>query len=116
MGTRFIEPQHFVFDHAAQFFTVSDLRFSELVNGWIEKGLVKQWRGTVGEIGPGGQFSELPASPPRYIGVNGMRSFADSLLSEVIMFVFSPMFFSLLPDIYEVMHLGYWISLSAYIF
>lgn len=84
MGTRIIEPQHFAFDHAAQFFTVSDLRFAELVNGWIDKGIVQQWRGTVGEVEPGGQFSPLPASPPRYIGVNGMRPLADSILSEVI--------------------------------
>lgn len=94
MGTRFIEPQHFVFDHAAQFFTVGDLRFAELVNEWIEKGLVKQWHGAVGEIEPGGQFSELPASPPRYIGVNGMRSLADSLLSEVIVFFYLSSFLS----------------------
>lgn len=92
MGTRIIEPQHFAFDHAAQFFTVSDLRFAELVNGWIDKGIVQQWRGTVGEVEPGGQFSPLPASPPRYIGVNGMRPLADSILSEVIMLAFSQKF------------------------
>ncbi|KAE8667501.1 Winged-helix DNA-binding transcription factor family protein [Hibiscus syriacus] len=31
MGTRFIDPQQLIFDHAAQFFTVSDSRFAELV-------------------------------------------------------------------------------------
>lgn len=85
MGTRFVEPQRYVFDHAAQFFTVSDLRYAELVNGWIEKGLVQQWKGIVGEIEAGGQFSPLPDSPTRYIGVNGMRPLADSILSEVIL-------------------------------
>ncbi|XP_021859232.1 uncharacterized protein [Spinacia oleracea] len=85
MGTRFVEPQRYVFDHAAQFFTVSDLRYAELVNGWIEKGLVQQWKGIVGEIEAGGQFSPLPDSPTRYIGVNGMRPLADSILSETKM-------------------------------
>ncbi|XP_074311430.1 uncharacterized protein LOC141647217 [Silene latifolia] len=82
MGTRFIEPKNFVFDHAAQFFTVTDPSFADLVNGWIEKGLVRQWHGTVGELEPGGQFVELPASPPRYIAVHGMRVLADTILSE----------------------------------
>ncbi|KAL9248010.1 hypothetical protein vseg_021376 [Gypsophila vaccaria] len=84
MGTRYIEPQKFVFDHAAQFFTVTDPRFAELVDGWIEKGLVRQWHGEVGELEPGGQFAPLSASPPRYIAIHGMRSLADSILSETI--------------------------------
>lgn len=83
MGTRVIEPQQLIFDHAAQFFTVSDARFAEIVNDWREKGLVREWQGTIGELEAGGQFAPLPSSPPRYIGVNGMRPLADSLLSEV---------------------------------
>ena len=84
MGTRYIEPQGFIFDHAAQFFTIGDPVFANLVNGWIEKGLVKQWQGTVGELEAGGQFAPLPDLPARYIAVKGMRSLADSILSEVI--------------------------------
>ena len=84
MGTRYIEPQGFVFDHAAQFFTVGDSEFANLVNGWIEKGLVKQWQGTVGELEAGGRFAPLPDLPARYIAANGMRPLADSILSEVI--------------------------------
>lgn len=84
MGTRLIDPQPLIFDHAAQFFTVSDQRFSKLVDGWLEKGLVRQWQGTIGELEVGGQFVPLPSSPPRYIGVNGMRPLADSILSQVI--------------------------------
>lgn len=107
MGTRFIEPQGYVFDHAAQFFTVSDLRFSELVNGWMEKGLVQQWQGTVGEIEPGGQFSPLPASPPRYVGVNGMRLLADSILSETKMVeVVRPCWISTLEPFNGLWHLS----------
>ena len=84
MGTRIIDPQPLIFDHAAQFFTVSDSQFAELVDSWLEKGLVQEWQGIIGKLDVGGQFVSLPSSPPRYVGVNGMRPLADSLLSEVI--------------------------------
>lgn len=84
MGTRLIDPQPLIFDHAAQFFTVSDQHFSKFVDEWLEKGLVRQWQGTIGELEVGGRFVPLPSSPPRYIGVNGMRPLADSILSQVI--------------------------------
>ena len=84
MGTRVIDPQPLIFDHAAQFFTVSDPRFSELVDDWLEKGLVRQWQGIIGELEVGGQFLPFPSSTPRYISVNGMRSLADSILSQVV--------------------------------
>lgn len=84
MGTRIIDPQPLIFDHAAQFFTLSDSQFAELVDSWMEKGLVQEWKGIIGKLDVGGQFVSLPSSPPRYVGVNGMRPLADSLLSEVI--------------------------------
>lgn len=83
MGTRIVDPLPLVFDHAAQFFTVSDPRFAELIQGWVEQGLVREWQGTIGELEVGGHFVPLPSSPPRYIGVDGMRPIADSLLSQV---------------------------------
>ncbi|KAL5768210.1 hypothetical protein ACOSQ2_014993 [Xanthoceras sorbifolium] len=82
MGTRIIDPQPLVFDHAAQFFTVSDSRFGQLVNGWLERGLVREWQGMIGELEVGGQFVPFLSSPPRYVGVNGMRPLADSLLAQ----------------------------------
>ncbi|CAH9086980.1 unnamed protein product [Cuscuta europaea] len=83
MGTRIIDPQSLIFDHAAQFFTVNDPSFSELVNDWSNRGLVEQWHGTIGELQKGGRFTPFPSSsPPRYIGVNGMRPLADSILSQ----------------------------------
>ena len=84
MGTRVIEPHPLIFDHGAQFFTVNDSRFGELVNAWMEKGLVREWQGTIGELQNGGHFVPFLSSPPRYIATNGMRFLADSLLSEVI--------------------------------
>ncbi|GAY56011.1 hypothetical protein CUMW_168530 [Citrus unshiu] len=50
MGTRMIGPQPLIFDHAAQFFTVNDSRFHELVDGWLERGLVRPWEGVIGEL------------------------------------------------------------------
>lgn len=73
MGTRMISPQAWIFDHAAQFFTVSDSRFCLLVDGWLERRLVRLWEGVIGEFEVGGQVTPFPCSPPRYIGVNGRR-------------------------------------------
>lgn len=84
MGTRTIDPQALTFDHAAQFFTVSDPNFAEMVELWSKNGLVLQWHGAVGELEAGGHFSPLPPSPPRFIGINGMRPLAESILSEVL--------------------------------
>lgn len=84
MGTRVIDPQPLIFDHAAQFFTVNDSRFSELLDDWLLKGLVQEWQGIIGELHNGGHFVPFPPSPSRYIGTNGMRPLAHSLLSQVI--------------------------------
>jgi len=86
LGTRLIDDS-LLFDHAAQFFTVNDSRFSEIVNVWLDKGLVRQWKGTVGELKNGGEFLPFLPSPPRYIATRGMRFLADSLLSEVRLFL-----------------------------
>lgn len=84
MATRLIEcEQQLVFDHAAQFFTVSDLKFQKLVERWLSQGLVREWKGLVGELEVGGHFKPIPSSSPRYIGVNGMKHLADSVLCQV---------------------------------
>ncbi|XP_077239160.1 FAD/NAD(P)-binding oxidoreductase family protein isoform X2 [Tasmannia lanceolata] len=85
MGTRFVDSERLIFDHAAQFFTVSDSHVLELVDGWVEKGLVREWRGLIGELEAGGYFVPIPSSSKRYIGVNGMRPVADSILSQTSM-------------------------------
>ncbi|MBA0701831.1 hypothetical protein Goari_027102 [Gossypium aridum] len=58
------------FDHAAQFFSVSDSRFSKLVDYWLEKGFIREWQGLVGQLELGGRFVPLPSSPPRFIGTS----------------------------------------------
>ncbi|KAF7063633.1 hypothetical protein CFC21_070145 [Triticum aestivum] len=83
MATRMVDDgRRLVFDHAAQFFTASDQRFQELVDEWVEKGLAREWRGSIGELEAGGHFTAIPSSTPRYIGVRGMRPLADAMLPE----------------------------------
>ncbi|KAF3789005.1 hypothetical protein EJ110_NYTH19808 [Nymphaea thermarum] len=86
LGTRTIDSQPLVFDHAAQFFTASDPRFRELVDGWLEKGLICEWNGQIGEL-EAGRFVPFPSTPVKYVGVHGMRPLADAILSKLIMIV-----------------------------
>ena len=41
MRSRMIRPQPQIFGHAAQFITVNNSRFCLLINGWLERGLVR---------------------------------------------------------------------------
>lgn len=77
-----VDAESLVFDHAAQFFTVSDPRFQKLVDQWLEKMLVREWKGLVGELEVGGHFIPITSSIPRYIGARGMRFLADSFLCQ----------------------------------
>jgi renalase len=58
------------FDHGAQFFTVRDERFADLVEGWLEAGVATEWaRG----------FADAEGQPnedghPRFRGTEGMTS------------------------------------------
>ncbi|OQU79505.1 hypothetical protein SORBI_3008G153200 [Sorghum bicolor] len=86
MATRFVDGgEQLVFDHAAQFFTASDERFQSMVDEWLDRGLVREWSGLVGELEAGGRFRAIPSLTPRYIGVNGMRPLADAMLPETDM-------------------------------
>ncbi|KAF5739547.1 hypothetical protein HS088_TW12G00753 [Tripterygium wilfordii] len=107
MGTRVINQQPLVFDHAAQFFTVSDPQFAELVSSWLAKGLIQEWQGTIGELEVGGRFVPFPSSPSRYVGVNGMRPLGDSLLSQNCMVnVVRPCWISTLEPFNGMWHLS----------
>jgi predicted NAD/FAD-dependent oxidoreductase len=57
------------FDHGAQFFTVRDPRFDELVSKWVADGVVREWcRGFDHEDGH-----------PRYVAVDGMAALAKHI-------------------------------------
>lgn len=83
MATRIISPKPLVFDHAAQFFTVSDSRFRKLVDGWLEKGLIQEWKGLLVELEAGGHCVPVPYTTKRYVGTNGMRPLMDSIICQV---------------------------------
>ncbi|KGN60790.1 uncharacterized protein LOC101219713 [Cucumis sativus] len=106
MGTRSLGPEPLMFDHAAQFFTVTDNQFAQLVDGWLAADLVKEWKGTVGELELGGRFVPM-SSCPRYIGTNGMRPLADSLLSQTSLInVIRPCWISKLEPFNGMWHLS----------
>eukprot|EP00249_Psilotum_nudum_P010269 c22436_g1_i1 orf=103-2016(+) len=69
------------FDHAAQFFTVTDVRFRNLVDQWISEGAVREWNGVLGGLHKGGHFVEIPQSK-NYIASCGMRNLADHIVSR----------------------------------
>jgi hypothetical protein len=77
-----ITSPHHRFDHAAQFFTVTDPLFQSVVDGWLRVGLVKPWSGPVGTL-RGGAFKPLPASPQRYVAADGMRGLAEALAERL---------------------------------
>jgi renalase len=58
------------FDHGAQFFTVRSERFQDLVSGWLEAGVAREW--TRGFAGASGEINE--DGHPRYRGSEGMTS------------------------------------------
>ncbi|GBG78294.1 hypothetical protein CBR_g26324 [Chara braunii] len=87
MATRHVDIRgghRLVFDHAAQFFTVSEPRFQRLVDDWLKRGIVREWEGVVGKITVGGSFQEEKMPPPlkRYVGSTGMRDVCDRLLER----------------------------------
>ncbi|KAH9699156.1 hypothetical protein KPL71_024236 [Citrus sinensis] len=63
--------------------------------------------GVIGELEVGGQFTPFPSSPPKYIGVNGMRPLADSLLAQTSMFsIVRPCWISNLEPFNGMWHLS----------
>lgn len=66
-----------VFDHGAQFFTVRDDRFEEMVQGWVSAGIAEIW--THGFADASGEKHE--DGYPRYRGTKGMTAIAEYLAS-----------------------------------
>ena len=64
-----------VFDHGAQFFTVRDARFDEMVQAWVSAGVAEIW--TRGFADASGEKHE--DRYPRYKGTNGMTTVAEHL-------------------------------------
>src|SRR5215218_2948390 len=64
-----------VYDHGAQFFTVRDDRFEEMVRAWVSAGVVEVW--THGFADASGEKQE--DGYPRYKGTKGMTAVAEYL-------------------------------------
>jgi renalase len=76
------------FDYGAQYFTASDELFKKMVDGWQEKGLVRQWNGRFAiaeQERVGEDYSLYPSSPrkQRYVGVPKMNAFGLALSCEL---------------------------------
>jgi renalase len=71
----------YTFDHGAQFFTIADNRFHEIVQEWESAGIVTQWNSPVVVLNKG---SSKPASDTRqrFVGVPGMNAMARHLAEE----------------------------------
>ncbi|XP_064633871.1 renalase-like [Lineus longissimus] len=70
-----------VFDHSAQYFTVSDEKFAKIVGFLNRQGAAKIWNGKVGRLKSGRIFEESKAQ--MFIGTDGMQSIAQSLATQV---------------------------------
>jgi len=67
------------FDHGAQFFTVRDERFEDLVDGWLARGAAAEW--TRGFADAAGDAN--PDGHPRYRGLEGMTSIPKHLAANL---------------------------------
>lgn len=79
----------FVFDHGAQYFTVRDPGFAELVGRWREDGRVQVWQPRLWAVdGTGGPRGKISAGPvedavERLVAVPDMSALGRSLRAEI---------------------------------
>ncbi|XP_053384551.1 renalase-like [Mercenaria mercenaria] len=73
-----IDGRAHVFDHSAQYFTVTDSRFAKIVSYLHRKGAVKIWNGKLGHL-KSGKFSVDKNITQAFIGVNGMQDIPKCL-------------------------------------
>ncbi|CAI5527147.1 unnamed protein product [Closterium sp. Naga37s-1] len=97
MATREVEVagKLHLFDHAAQFFTVTDSHFQSYVNRWLKEDALRVWEeGRIGTLQAGGAFSELPTpggggsnggeEARRLISPRGMRAFCEHVIADKV--------------------------------
>ncbi len=66
------------FDHGAQYFTVRDVRFRQLVESWRAVGLVAPWQGRIAVVSRGSSTAQ-DDGVERLVGVPGMNAIARHL-------------------------------------
>ena len=67
------------FDHGAQFFTVREDRFENLVNGWLDEDAAAEWSRGFADA----QGNANPDGHPRYRGAQGMTSIPKHLAANL---------------------------------
>ncbi|MBX2820986.1 MAG: FAD-dependent oxidoreductase [Rhodothermaceae bacterium] len=80
MATRRIDD--LAFDHGAQYFTVRDDRFRRQVHLWLQEGIVKEWRGSIGSV-KNGTVQKKSVSTVRYVGAPRMSAITRSMSARL---------------------------------
>lgn len=73
-------------DHGCQFFRADTRQFQSILKEWINKGFVREWKGRFVSskslsADPARDFFGLPSTPPFYVGIDGMQSISQNVLS-----------------------------------
>lgn len=66
-------------DTGAPYFTASDDAFRGVVDGWLRRGLAREWTDTFHTAGPSGLCEPKPG-PMRYASTRGLRTLVEDLL------------------------------------
>jgi predicted NAD/FAD-dependent oxidoreductase len=66
------------FDHGAQYFTVRDERFAEVVRAWERRRVVAKWTGRIVSF-DGEGWEDVEAGTDRYVGIPGMSAIAEAM-------------------------------------
>jgi len=70
------------FDHGAQYFTVRDETFQQVVSEWLEAGVVTRWDGRICSLAHGKPEPKEQVIP-RYVGTPGMNSACKHLAEGI---------------------------------
>ena len=87
LGLSTDNPSGIIFDHAAQYMTVSNDKFSCVVNEWEHEGVVEVWNGPVGIITKDRQYVSLDPSTSgssRYVAGGGFRALAEHMAQKLV--------------------------------
>lgn len=70
------------FDHGAQYFTVRDERFADVVRAWERARVVAKWTGRIVSF-DGEGWEDVAEGIDRYVGVPGMRAIAEAMANKI---------------------------------
>ena len=85
MATRRLEDkgETATFDHGAQFFTARDEKFQDMVRGWCENGLAREWFRGQSKAHLDGRVETDSDGHPRFCATRGMNSIAKHLAQDL---------------------------------